>query len=557
MRKVWIGVLAVGIALVGCGESHSDDAGLGADGDIPWIDGAPGDGGNPQMDGGPLPDAGPTPDAGPMPDGGPTPDGGPMPDGGPGDAGPGEPDAGPPEPCDTPGALETVPCGNCGSVERFCSSAGTWSYGVCAGEGACAPGALDDLACGNCGSQAARCTTECEWEVTEACSGEGECAPGDRSRSGDGCGGSETREVTCSDVCMYAPSGACEADGCSTPGALEDVACGDRCGTQERFCAASGTWEYGICGDEGMCAAGTTERVDCGMCGTRLRRCVAGCTWDDTAACMDEGLCEPGSTQRDGAGCPAGEARLLTCTDACAFSAGPCEEIRAIDVMLLFDMTGSQASEVRDNLTAIEDRLVAPLLALGDVSIGVSAYADFPSDGFGSSGDEPFFGVREPSSLPSEVRAGLDMLPTFGGGDGPESGVEALHILTGGAPVSSATPLTCSAGRDDGGCWQAAATRVVIVYTDALNHNGPSTTGSGLFDPYPAALGAAEWPDVQAALTADGTFVLFLVGGSVPADQIDRMLMDLGQPSTDRFDAGDFNAALTGLVARVTGLRGM
>ncbi|MFK7984514.1 MAG: hypothetical protein AB8I08_00655 [Sandaracinaceae bacterium] len=540
---------------MGCGESHDNDGGLPQDGDLPWADATPGLDSGPAPDGGPRPDAGPTPDSGPRPDSGPTPDGGPA-DGGPSDAGP--PDAGPPEPCDTPGALETVSCGNCGMVERFCAAGGTWSYGVCSDEGVCEPGTLTDLACGNCGSEAARCTAACEWEVTSECTGEGECAPGTRSRSSDGCGSGETRDVLCGDTCVYAPDGVCEADGCSTPGALETVSCGDRCGSQERFCASSGIWEYAVCGDEGVCAAGGTETVDCGMCGTRVRRCVTGCTWDDSAACMGEGICEPGSVQRDATGCPAGEARLLTCTDACTFSAGACEEISGIDVMLLFDMTGSQAGRLETNLTSIEDNLVAPLLALGDVSIGVAAYADFPEGAFGGFSDEPFHGVSEPVSTASEVEVALAALPSFSGGDGPESGVEALSVLAGGTPPDSATPLTCSSGRSDGGCWASGVTRIVIVYTDALNHNGPSTTSSGLFDPYPMGMGAAEWPDVQAALTSDGTFVLFLLEGSAAAEQVDQMLMDLGQPGSDRFNAsGDFEGALGAIVARVSALRGM
>src|SRR5690606_24515309 len=122
-----------------------------------------------QTDGGPI--VGPD-------DGGPivTPD-----DGGPvvtHDAGPIPFDAGPAQPCDLPGATEMVPCGNCGTVQRFCTVDGEWVYGVCSGEGECRPGTMEAVSCGNCGTQTARCNTACTWDRTGACAGEGECAPG-------------------------------------------------------------------------------------------------------------------------------------------------------------------------------------------------------------------------------------------------------------------------------------------------------------------------------------------------------------------------------------------
>lgn len=234
------------------------------------------------------------------------------------DAGGGGADSGPPEPCDSPGTVETVACGSCGTVDRFCTATGVWSYGVCEDEGECAPGTTDSVACGSCGTQQRRCTAACAWETVGACTGEGACEPGTRSRSSEGCAAGSTREVICSDACELEPSGECMADGCPTPGAMETVPCG-MCGSQQRFCSASRVWEYDACTGERACLPGTTRTVACGMCGETTERCDTTCTWVP-AACTGEGTCAPGTTMRTSAGCPSGQTQLLRCTDACALT---------------------------------------------------------------------------------------------------------------------------------------------------------------------------------------------------------------------------------------------
>jgi hypothetical protein len=276
--------------------------------------------------GGPTPvpgeDAGPGVDGGHV-DGGHEPgdDAGPEPI----DAGPTIPDTGP-EPCDSPGATETVSCGRCGTTDRFCTAAGVWAYGLCSDEGECAPGETRaGAACGNCGTQAERCSDACAWEADGACTGEGECAPGSTARSGEGCPAGQTRDVSCDDACTFAPAGECADDSCTMPGTVESVPCGTMCGTVSRFCTAAGTWSYGSCMETGVCVPGTTSPVACGDCGTRMARCTVACAWDDGGTCTGEGPCTPGETTRTDAGCPAGQTRALTCSDACAFEPGVCE----------------------------------------------------------------------------------------------------------------------------------------------------------------------------------------------------------------------------------------
>ncbi|MEM7609872.1 MAG: hypothetical protein AAF411_31380, partial [Myxococcota bacterium] len=153
----------------------------------------------------------------------------------------------PADPCLTPGATETVRCGACGTLERFCAADGQWVPGACVEPtDACEPGAIEEVACGACGVQTARCTESCEWEATGACSDEGVCMPGSRARDRGSCGAGQVQDVVCNDHCSFEPNGACESNECNSPGMIETVACGS-CGTTDRFCSAAGVWEFGEC----------------------------------------------------------------------------------------------------------------------------------------------------------------------------------------------------------------------------------------------------------------------------------------------------------------------
>jgi len=538
--RVLLCVSVIALA-IGCSDSHRAgprDGSTGTDGGGQVLDGGPG-----MDDGGPpvIPDGGPI-----------TRDGGPPPF-----------DAGPPQACDNPGATELVPCGNCGTVQRFCTSAGEWAYGTCMGQGECAPGTLDDVSCGDCGTQSARCTTACMWERTGACTDEGECTPGQSVRTGEGCPSGQQRDLTCNAACTFVEESACSAEGCPTPGALETVSCG-MCGERQRFCTASRTWdESAACTGEGVCMPGTTGSMACGMCGTRATRCTTGCAWEPFGSCTGEGVCVPGTMTRTGDGCPAGQTRLVSCTASCGYATvEACEAMTPVDVVLLLDVTGSNAARVVANRSLFATNLIRPLIALGDVAVGIAYYADFPVSSYGSTGDRPFEGGIEPLRTAATVEAELGTSPSQGGNDTPESGIEALSILTGGTPPSSALPMTCSTGRVAGGCWRPGAERVVILYTDAAQHNGPSAVGTGLYSPYTGISPApATWPTVLSRMTATATateLIVLAAPGTDTRAQHDRMISDLGQPAGNVIDAPEtsLGAAMTAAVARVRAIGG-
>lgn len=249
---------------------------------------------------------------------------------------------------------------------------------------------------------------------------------------------------------------------CEPVGATETVSCGDRCGTAERVCGSDGFWEMGACESEGACSPGETVAVTCGVTGS-----------------VD-----------------------VVCTEECDVPAVVCP----LDVMLLLDVTGSHRQTINNNAGAIIDNLAAPLLAIAGVRVGVAYFADFPVSPFGNMSDVPFGGQTPPTRDVTMVRAGVGSVPAMSGGDLPESGMEALHVLAGGAPHMSSRPFACG-----GGCWRAGAERAVVIITDVSQHNAPSSflPPGELVSPYPAGLGAPSWYDDVRPLVEDERITIF------------------------------------------------
>lgn len=236
------------------------------------------------------------------------------------------------EECDTPGALETVRCGMCGSRERFCTVERLWEYGACEGEHGCMPGTTEEASCGFCGTTTRRCTAECVWEE-DVCLGEGECAAGTTTFTSEGCPAGQTRAVPCDAACRLGAPGACAGPIDCVPACATGETCGDdgvcRCGGAAACDRASeqclgGTCQPASCGAGAECTAGATRSTSCGLCGERTDVCSAACLWQ-TGACQGEGECTPGTVQSTALGCPAGQVQVLECSASCAYAVrSPC-----------------------------------------------------------------------------------------------------------------------------------------------------------------------------------------------------------------------------------------
>ena len=137
------------------------------------------------------------------------------------------------------------------------------------------------------------------------------------------------------------------------------------------------------------------------------------------------------------------------------------------DILFLLDATGSMQPNidaVKENIGAFLETLSAPAgdnaaPPLKDWRASVWAYRDSTCDGDRWLERNPF--VRDAGAL----RAQLGAIAAAGGGDEPESLLDALHAV-------AQLPATAKGGEEDAGSWRyrSEAARVVVVFTDASYH---------------------------------------------------------------------------------------
>lgn len=155
------------------------------------------------------------------------------------------------------------------------------------------------------------------------------------------------------------------------------------------------------------------------------------------------------------------------------------------DVTFSMDVTGSMTGAINSLKASLRTTIIPELSArISDLGVGVSQFADFSCDGYGSAGDVPFLLMQRITTDESEAQAAVSALRAAGGGDGPESGVEAIYQLGSGAGRASAcaagdvAPFDPAAGRvagvadgEVGGSgFRDAMVRVIAHITDAETH---------------------------------------------------------------------------------------
>lgn len=180
--------------------------------------------------------------------------------------------------------------------------------------------------------------------------------------------------------------------------------------------------------------------------------------------------------------------------------------ITQADVFISMDTTGSMGEEI-NNLKATLSNTIVPSLtsSIPNLALGVSEYRDFPAF-TGNAADMPFrlhhrvMTAKTAAGLQS-IQNAVNVLSAFAGGDGPESGYEALYQIATGAGTTqsgafvpsfqptSAPPLAVPAGEAvgtlGGAGFRAGALPIVVQITDAVHHNSITT---GAFDyPFPSA----------------------------------------------------------------------
>ena len=186
--------------------------------------------------------------------------------------------------------------------------------------------------------------------------------------------------------------------------------------------------------------------------------------------------------------------------------------ISTADVLFLVDVTGSMGEEINQIRSGLQGTIVPGIAAaIPDVHFSVAQYADFPVAPYGDPDDRPF--VLSTPSTPDlrEVQLGLDALIVLGGGDLPESGVEALYLVsTGRSAGLLVPPRRCGAGTIGYPCFRREGTRIIVLVTDAPSHNGP-----GGAEPYgpDVAPRPHTYDEALIAMRAIGAKVLGLYSG--------------------------------------------
>ncbi len=114
------------------------------------------------------------------------------------------------------------------------------------------------------------------------------------------------------------------------------------------------------------------------------------------------------------------------------------------DIAFLLDTTGSMsgtASQVASGFQSIASKLAE---AREDFTYGFATFDDYNYSSYGAGEDKPFDLQQQQTTNVGLVQAALDAISIHSGGDGPESGIEALYQAATGAGYDQ----DCSGTRD-------------------------------------------------------------------------------------------------------------
>lgn len=166
-------------------------------------------------------------------------------------------------------------------------------------------------------------------------------------------------------------------------------------------------------------------------------------------------------------------AKMQVCLDPSAWQNLPQNKyIPGIDVVILFDVTGSMSPYIKAMIQNIE-QLMDNLSNLSpSVRIGLASFRDFADRG-GSKGDLPYMFNAALTSDVSVIKSKLSTLKATGGGDAPESLATAIRAAVDGKDL----PKYFSSSDMQ---WQNDPSRIKIVLgiTDAADKKDNLPTGA-------------------------------------------------------------------------------
>jgi hypothetical protein len=125
-----------------------------------------------------------------------------------------------------------------------------------------------------------------------------------------------------------------------------------------------------------------------------------------------------------------------------------------------------------------------------DANFGAGFFREIPFSGYANSDQVAFGNYQDVTGNVSDVLAAINRLTTIGNEDWPEASMVTLHnLLTGSGMYFGTTKrgiparTTCPSGTWGYPCFRSEAVPIVVLFTDAQLHNGPSNNSYA----YPAS----------------------------------------------------------------------
>lgn len=192
--------------------------------------------------------------------------------------------------------------------------------------------------------------------------------------------------------------------------------------------------------------------------------------------------------------------------------------VSTADVYFLVDVTGSMGDEIAGIQAALSGIIVPGIAGeIDDVRFSVAQFADFPVDPYGGPGDEVLRMLQTSTTDIGAVQAAVDALMLQGGSDTPEAAIEALYLSATGEGLGGYVGARRCAGATSVGhpCWRREGTPIILLFTDAASHNGPTfgTFGSEPYVDSSLSVRTHTYDETVRALRSVGAKVLGLFSG--------------------------------------------
>jgi hypothetical protein len=209
--------------------------------------------------------------------------------------------------------------------------------------------------------------------------------------------------------------------------------------------------------------------------------------------------------------------------------------IQEADVYFLVDVTGSMGGEIGEIQRGIEATIAPGIVAaIPNVRLSLGRFADYAAEGFGSNGDDVFRLIRASSADLAAFGVATHDLTLQSGGDPPEAYVPALFFSARGVGAADWVPASsCPAGTVGYPCFARRGARIVLLFTDAEAHGGPSGA-----NPYAGIVPRPPtYDEAVAALRGIGARVIGIFSGTPEdghgLDDVTALARDTGAVTSD------------------------